>query len=206
MITDPTEYFAKGCGRCGRFETSDCSALIWAEGLALIRDICRNAGLSETAKWGHPCYMHAGRDVAIIGAFRDDFRLSFFEAGLMQDQSGILQRQGPNSATTDTISFTGADQVTERAAILRAYLAEAKGYAEAGQRAPRPAQTVQMPEELIEALAADPELSAAFDALTPGRQRSYAFNLSQAKKPETRIARIAKFRGKILDGKGAMER
>ena len=103
MITDPTEYFAKGCGRCGRFETSDCSALIWAEGLALIRDICRNAGLSETAKWGHPCYMHAGRNVAIIGAFRDDFRLSFFEAGLMHDQSGILECQGPNSATADTI-------------------------------------------------------------------------------------------------------
>ena len=60
--------------------------------------------------------------------------------------------------------------------------------------------------KLIEALDADAELAEAFHALTPGRQKSYAFNLNSAKKPETRIARIKKFRDKIIAGKGAMER
>ncbi|WP_368506482.1 MULTISPECIES: hypothetical protein [Rhodobacterales] len=31
-------------------------------------------------------------------------------------------------------------------------------------------------------------------------------NLNAAKKPETRVARIAKFRDHILSGKGALER
>ena len=63
-----------------------------------------------------------------------------------------------------------------------------------------------MPDELTDALDADPELAEAFQALTPGRQKSYLFALAQAKQSATRVARIEKFRGHILAGKGAMER
>ena len=59
---------------------------------------------------------------------------------------------------------------------------------------------------LTEALDADPELAEAFQALTPGRRKSYLFNLNQAKHPATRAARIEKFRERIIAGKGAMER
>lgn len=90
--------------------------------------------------------------------------------------------------------------------IIRAYLAEAMGHAEAGIKPPRDASSVDLPQELIEALDADPELAEAFHALTPGRQKSYAINLNSAKKPETRIGRIGRFRDKIIAGKGATER
>jgi uncharacterized protein YdeI (YjbR/CyaY-like superfamily) len=63
-----------------------------------------------------------------------------------------------------------------------------------------------MPAEPNEAFRADPELAAAFHKLTPGRERSYLFNLNSAKKSATRVSRMAKFRSKILSGKGAMER
>jgi uncharacterized protein YdeI (YjbR/CyaY-like superfamily) len=63
-----------------------------------------------------------------------------------------------------------------------------------------------LPDELLEALDADPELAEAFHALTPGRQRSYVIALSSAKAYATRAARIAKCRGRILAGKGPMER
>ena len=43
-------------------------------------------------------------------------------------------------------------------------------------------------------------------ARTPGRRRSDDINRSGAKKPGTRVARIAKFRDRILAGKGASER
>ena len=36
--------------------------------------------------------------------------------------------------------------------------------------------------------------------------KSYLFNLNAAKKPETRVSRIAKFRDRIIAGKGALER
>jgi uncharacterized protein YdeI (YjbR/CyaY-like superfamily) len=93
-----------------------------------------------------------------------------------------------------------------RAATIRAYLAEAMGYAEAGIKAPKAAGVPDLPEDLVEALDADAALAEAFHALTPGRQRSYVVNLSTAKTAETRHRRIAGFRARILAGKGAMER
>ncbi len=79
-------------------------------------------------------------------------------------------------------------------------------HAEAGTRAEKVVREVDMPAELTDALDADPELAEAFQALTPGRQKSYLFALNQARQPATRIARIEKFRDKIIAGKGALER
>ena len=206
MITDANVYFAKGCGRCDRFDSPACSAMIWQGAQVALRAILLDVGLSETAKWGHPCYMHAGRNIALMGAFRDNFRLTFFNAALMKDPDGILEKNGPNTLNPDVIRFVSAEQVTDQEQIIRAYLTEAMGYAEAGIKAPKVERVVEMPDELVDALDADPELADAFHALTPGRQKSYAFNLNSAKKSETRIARIAKFRDHIIAGKGALER
>lgn len=206
MITEVEAYFAKGCGRCARFDTADCSTRQWLPGLLALRRLCLEAGLTETAKWGHPCYMHAGRNVALIGALRGDFRLSFFEAALMADPEGVMERQGANTQHPDTIRFTDPERVETLAPTIRAYLADAMGHAAAGRRAPRAAVEIELPEELVEALDMDPELADGFAALTPGRQRSYVINLSGAKGAETRRRRIAGFRARILAGKGATER
>ena len=64
-------------------------------------------------KWGHPCYMHAERNIAIIGAFRGDFRLSFFNAALMRDPEGALEKQGPNTRHADMIRFTDNERVAD---------------------------------------------------------------------------------------------
>lgn len=206
MITQIEDYFRDGCGRCTRFATPDCSARLWAEGQAALRQICRELGLTEVVKWGHPCYVHAGRNIAIIGAFRGDFRLTFFNAALLRDPMGLMERQGENTQHPDMIRFTDSAQVAARAATIAAYLTEAMGYAAAGITPPKQPRDIALPDELIEALDADPELAEAFHALTPGRQKSYAFNLNTAKTPATRIARITKFRPHILAGKGALER
>lgn len=206
MITDIEDYFTKGCGRCERFATQACSTRQWDKGLQDLRRICLDVGLVETVKWGHPCYMCAGRNIAIIGAFRGDFRLSFFNAALMKDPEGALEKQGPNTKHPDMIRFTSNEDVTAKAHIIRSYLREAMGYAEDGIKPPKDESTIDLPDELAEALDADPELAEAFHALTPGRQKSYVINLNAAKKSETRISRIAKFRDRILAGKGAMDR
>ncbi|WP_372340490.1 YdeI family protein [Parvularcula sp. IMCC14364] len=206
MITNIEDYFSKGCGRCERFDTPDCSTKQWEPGLKALRQICTAAGLTETVKWGHPCYTHAGRNIAIIGAFRDNFRLSFFYAALMKDPDNILQKQGPNTQYADMIPFTQNEQVAKLKASISGYLLEAMQYAENNVRPEKIETELSLPDELVNALAADPELAEAFDALTPGRQKSYVINLNSAKKPETRYNRIGKFREKIISGKGAMER
>lgn len=206
MITDIEDYFSRGCGRCERFATPACSTRPWVEGLLALRRLCRDLGLVEAVKWGHPCYMHAERNIALIGALRDDFRLSFFDAALMKDAAGVLERAGPNTRHADTMRFTSNAQVEARAPVIRAYLEEAMGYASAGLRPPKEVSALELPPELVEALSADPELARAFHGLTPGRQRSYVIHLGSTQKPETRFARITKLRPHILSGKGAHER
>lgn len=206
MISDIEDYFAKGCGRCDRFNTAQCSTKLWSHGVAELRRICLEAGLSEHVKWGHPTYMHAGRNVCIIGALQGDHRLSFFHAALMQDPHGVLERHGPNTRHPDMLRFTTNEGVSEKESVIREYLAEAMGYAEAGITPPREEHELDLPEEFIEAMDADPEMAEAFHALTPGRQRSYEIHFNGAKKPETRVARIERARAKILAGKGQDER
>jgi len=206
MITDPDDFFTKGCGRCDRFATPDCSTRPWIDGLNTLRRICLDMGLEETAKWAHPCYMHAGRNIVVFGAFRTDFRLSFMNPGLLRDTENVLEPQGPNSQTPGMIRFTSIGQVGEREPVIRAYLRQLMDHAEAGTKPPKVSREIDMPDELTEALDADPEMAEAFQALTPGRQKSYMFNLNQAKQSATRVARIEKFREKIIAGKGAMER
>lgn len=205
-ITEIEDYFRRGCGRCPRFDTAACATRTWAAGLAALRALCCDAGLEEAVRWGHPCYRHAGRNIAVIGAFRRDFRLSFFEAGLLRDPEGLLQPSGPNTPQPDMIRFGAAEDVARLGPAIRALLTEAMAHAAAGRRAPKPARDLEWPEELTLALDADPDLAAAFHALTPGRQRSYLIHLGGAKTSGTRVARLKRARPKILAGKGATER
>lgn len=206
MITAPDAFYAHGCGRCARFQTEECSARIWQAGLSALRGICLAAGLSETAKWGHPCFTHAGRNIAMIGAFRGDFRLTFFNAALLEDPEKILEKPGPHSQSASLIRFQD-DAAPERLKpVILAYLEEAKGYAERGVVPARTEAEFDLPVELSDALDADSELAEAFAALTKGRQRSYVIALASAKTTETRIRRIERFRERILAGKGAQER
>jgi uncharacterized protein YdeI (YjbR/CyaY-like superfamily) len=206
MITQIEDYFTLGCGRCERFATADCSIQQWKSGLLALRKILTDLPLFETVKWGHPVYMHSNRNIVIIGALRGDYRLNFFNASLMQDPEGILERQGANTQHPDMIRFKDSLQVQRMEKTIRAYLEEAIGYAGAGIKPLKEERQLELPDELVDALDSDPILAEAYFALTPGRQKSYVINLSSAKKPETRVARIVGFRDKILLGKGALDR
>ncbi len=63
----------------------------------------------------------------------------------------------------------------------------------------------EVPEELLQKFAGDPDFKRAFKALTPGRQKAYLLHFGQAKQAKTREARIEKFLPKILDGKGLLD-
>lgn len=205
MITDVATYFEKGCGRCPRFETPDCSTRSWHQGLSILRELCLEAGLVEVVKWGHPCYMHGSRNIAILGAFRSNFRLSFFNAALMKDPHRILRKSGPNTRDAGCLMFTANEEPLAKASTITSYLQEAMRYAEEGIRPRKMEDTLVVPRILADTLAADPDMHAAFYALTRGRQRSYIMQVNAAKKDETKRARLARYREKMLCGKGPHE-
>jgi uncharacterized protein YdeI (YjbR/CyaY-like superfamily) len=206
MITNPKEFFQDGCGRCNRFASDACSARVWSAALAALRALCLEAGLVETAKWGHPCYMHAGRNIAILGASRGDVRLTFFNASLLNDAAGLLTRQGENTQTPDCVRFTDAADIARLTPALLDLIAQAKAHAEAETKPPKIETVVVLPDELVSALDADPHLAEAFHALTPGRQKSHALAIGSAKASATRAARVVKLTPLILAGKGALDR
>ena len=87
--------------------------------------------------------------------------------------------------------------------ILKAYINEAIEVENAGLKVNFKKTTdFIIPEEFQKKLDENPALKAAFDALTPGRQRAYIFYFSQPKQSKTREARVEKCRPQILNGKG----
>jgi uncharacterized protein YdeI (YjbR/CyaY-like superfamily) len=98
------------------------------------------------------------------------------------------------------------NSVAPLAHVIAAYLEEAIGYAKAGIKDEKGVVEIDRQPELVDAMDADPEFAEAFENLTRGRQRSYALHLAGTQNPATRTARIAKFRDKVLSGKGMSER
>jgi len=125
------------------------------------------------------------------------FHSRLFNAALLKDPKSVLEKLGPNTRHPDTIRFTNNAQVHSIRPTIHFYLDEAKGYAEAGIKPPKENNTLELPDELVDALEADSMLPEAFCALAPGRQKSYVINLDSAKENESRRSRIAKFRDKI---------
>ena len=205
-INTPENYFKNGCGRCKRYGTFDCSAHKWSSGLNMLRSICLGAELTETRKWSHPCYMHSGRNVVILGAFTKDFRLNFFQAGLLEDQFKLLQKRSENSLVADCLKFDHVDKVIEQKDQIKDLLRNAIVLAASGRRFEKHLNALERPDILNAILSNDAVFNKAFDALTPGRQRSYIIHLNNAKNDSTKRGRLLSARQKILSGKGAFER
>jgi uncharacterized protein YdeI (YjbR/CyaY-like superfamily) len=105
------------------------------------------------------------------------------------------------------MKFTSAKEIAAKAATIKAYVREALAVEKAGLRMkPKKTSEVPVPEELADRLRQDPRFKRAFEALTPGRQRSYLYHFAAAKQPATRVARIEKAMPKLFKGKGFLER
>lgn len=177
----------------------------WPAEITALRPILLNAGLTEDIKWGKPCYSHEGKNVVIIQEMNDFLALMFFKGALLDDPDAVLKEQGPNSRSAKRIEFASVQDVEELAGTIAGYLENAIAVAEAGLDV-GPAPALDLVEELSNRLERDPALEAAFESLTPGRQREYNLYFAGAKQARTRELRIEKHVPKILAGKGLRDR
>jgi uncharacterized protein YdeI (YjbR/CyaY-like superfamily) len=177
----------------------------WPAEMSDLRTVLLDCGLDEEIKWGKPCYGSDGKNIAIMQEMKDFLALMFFKGMFMADPAGVLEDNGPNSRSAKRMCFSSPDDVARLADTVRTYVVEALALEEAGVEAgPRP--ELVLVEELQQRLDADPALEAAFEALTPGRQREYNLHFSGAKQASTRESRIDKYVDKILSGKGFRDR
>ncbi len=178
-------------------------ASAWQVEYGLLRDIVLDCGLDEELKWGCPCYSLQKKNVVLIHGFKEYCALLFMKGALLKDPKGILIQQTENVQSARQIRFTNAKEITKLKTTLKAYIREAIEVEKAGLEVKmKKTDEYKVPEEFQKKLDKDPDLKAAFKALTPGRQRSYLFLISQPKLARTREAKVEKFIPMILDGKG----
>jgi uncharacterized protein YdeI (YjbR/CyaY-like superfamily) len=138
--------------------------------------------------------------------FKEYFGLGFFQGALLKDSKKVLVQLGQVHAGR-VMKFTGVKDIAAKAATIKAYVREAIAVEKAGLRMePKKTSDFPVPEELTERFRRDPRFKRAFEALTPGRQRSYLYHFAAAKQSATRIARIEKAMPAVFEGRGFLER
>lgn len=176
----------------------------WQEEYELLRTICLSCGLEEKLKWGQPCYsLPDDTNIVLIHGFKEYCALLLFKGALLKDPEGILIQQTENVQAARQLRFTSAKQIEELKVIIKAYIFEEIEVEKAGLKVEmKKTADFAVPEEFKQKLDGNAMLKAAFEALTPGRQKGYLLHFGQAKQAATREARIAKYIPKILEGRG----
>jgi len=178
----------------------------WKKEMDKLRNIALDCFLTEEIKWSKPCFTFQKRNIAVIIPLRDVVALSFFKGALLRDPRGILERVGEHTQAARWIKFASVQAIKALEPTLREYLYEAIELEESGRKVAlkKPAD-YPIPEELQRLLDENARVATAFDALTPGRRKSYIFHISGAKQAKTRAARAARCVPMILSGRGFNE-
>jgi uncharacterized protein YdeI (YjbR/CyaY-like superfamily) len=178
-------------------------AKTWQKEYEQLRKIVLDCGLTEELKWGVPCYQFQKSNIVLIHGFKEYCALLFFKGALLKDPEGILIQQTENVQSARQVRFTNVREIVKMEHTLKAYIFEAIEVDKAGLKVNfKKSSEFNMPEEFQSKLDAMTDLKAAFDALTPGRQRAYLLHFSAPKQSKTREARIEKSIPQILEGKG----
>ena len=180
-------------------------AKAWQGEMQKLRSILSNCGLEEELKWGKPCFMFEGKNIAIIQPFKEHCSLMFFKGALLENSHGLLRSQGENTQSAMRLEFTSEAQVKK--AMVESYVKAAIAVEKQGLEVDFKAKReLELPQELRLVLEGNPRLAKAFEALTPGRKRAYVLHFNGAKQSGTRSARIEKVIPMILAGKGLNDR
>lgn len=175
----------------------------WPEAMGKLRTLLLDCQLTEELKWGNPCYTFEKSNLVMIGGFKEYCALTFCKGALLKDAKGILLKPGENTQAARLIRFTQVREIAALEPTLKAYVREAIEAEKAGLKVEfKNNAEITLPEEVQTKLDESPALKAAFEALTPGRQRAYNLFFSAPKQAQTRETRLEKYRQRILDGKG----
>jgi uncharacterized protein YdeI (YjbR/CyaY-like superfamily) len=175
----------------------------WQDEFEALRIIVLDCQLTEELKWGKPCYTFRESNIVLIHGFKDYCALLFFKGALLKDANEILVRQTENVQAARQIRFTDVREIVKMKSVLKNYIQEAVDVEKSGLTVDfKKTPEFHISEEFQNKLDESPGLKAAFDALTPGRQRAYLLYFSAPKQSKTRQSRIEKCMQKILGGKG----
>ncbi len=178
----------------------------WQAEYQLLRDIVLSCDVTETVKWGCPCYTHNDSNVVLIHGFKNYCALLFMKGALLKDPGNILIQQTENVQSARQVRFTSVADIKKLTPKIKALIKDAKAVEASGQKvALKKTEAYPVPEEFAAAMKKDVQLRTAFKALTPGRQRAWLMFIGDAKQTATRQSRVLKAIPKIEKGLGPNE-
>ncbi len=153
----------------------------------------------ESIKWARPAFLLGDRPFAMMVAFKAHCSFGFWEhrtGGWNHAGAAEAVEQFRHITTFADLPDAAAFEATVRAAAVR------RDTDTRPHRAPRqPRQALETPAELAAALALDERARATFDAFPPSCRRDYCEWIGEAKRPETRVRRVAEAIGWLREGK-----
>ncbi|WP_433852879.1 YdeI/OmpD-associated family protein [Stenotrophomonas nitritireducens] len=138
----------------------------------------------EAIKWGMPAFLHRGRLLCGMAAFKAHAALNLWSRD--GGDRGAGEGMGQYGRLLSVADLPGK---REFAAQLRQAMQRLDDGAPALKRTPRP--PLPMLPAFAQALAAAPQARATFDGFAPGAQRDYLEWIGEARRETTRQQRIA---------------
>jgi uncharacterized protein YdeI (YjbR/CyaY-like superfamily) len=174
----------------------------WSEELNRLAEIVEKTNLVKTIKWGAPVYTHNGKNILSFGGFKNYFTLWFYGGVFLKDQDKVLiNAQDGKTKSLRQWRFNSMDEIDEKKIL--AYISEAVKNSEEGKvMKPAKFRAVEVPGILQKALDAYIKFKAAFEKLTPGRQKEYNLYIAEARQEKTKSTRLEKIKPMILNGVG----
>ena len=166
----------------------------WKNELIVLRNLINTYPFNEGLKWSRPVY-----DILGIGAFKDHYGIWFFNGGLHEKHTQLLQnaQEGKTHAMRQIKwdKESGPDM-----GELSKYIDESIQIHKTGKKiSPKVKKEMNVPAELK-------DLEISFNNLTPGKRREYCEFINEAKRIETKTARLEKISPMILTGAGLNDR
>ncbi|MEO7247296.1 MAG: YdeI/OmpD-associated family protein [Novosphingobium sp.] len=153
-------------------------------------------GLVETVKWSMPHFMHNGKNLAGMAAFKAHCAMMIHGEGRQGDAMGQF---GKIAALAD---LPGDNELKSKLVAARERI-DREGTAlkkkPTGKKVAKPELAV--PPEFAIALDSSPAAKSALEAFAPSHRREYVEWVADAKRPETRDKRIAKAIAQLSEGK-----
>lgn len=167
--------------------------------LERIREVMHTAGpeIEESIKWSMPAFSYKGKPLAGMAAFKAHATLGFWDRTEVRGESAQQGAMGDFGRLTEVADLPGEDEL---AALIRKAAtlidAGAKPVRNKSEKSP-----IEMPDDLAQALAANPAAQASYDGFPPSGQREYLEWVVEAKRPETRAKRVAQAVEWMAEGK-----
>lgn len=172
----------------------------WPEEMDLLKSIIAKTELIETIKWGAPTYTLNGKNVIGIGGFNDFVTIWFWNGVFLKDEHQKLVNAGEGvTRGLRQWRFKTLGEIKTDEKLILQYINEAIANEKAGLSIKPEKKETVISEFFQSVLDGDPELKAAFDKFTPGKQREFLEFIDSAKQEKTKLTRLEKISPMIKD-------